>query len=159
MEEKYRTASTAYSAISGLSGALWGSKVATEQETKDKKQPVAALPAPDPENASVPAWQKWGKMALYAGAGAAVLSGGAAAYRSREQIQGGWSWVSSHLEFVGCLMQGEELRKRVSSMVTLNRELDIGFANIVGLHPLLLWGLLENMSGTLKLCQIYSQMF
>ena len=138
-EGHYNTASSAFAQLSGLTGALWGGKVATEQEAKDMKdkkdtkEPVAALPAP-PESAeasaSLPAWQRWGKIAMYAGAGAAVAAGGAAAYMNREQITEGWSWVGSHLEFVGCLMKGEELRKRMAGMVKLNKELHVGFGNL-----------------------------
>lgn len=132
-EGHYNAASSALTQLSGLTGAIWGGKAATEQETKGakEKKPVAALLAPPAaDNTAVPAWQKWGKIAMYAGAGAAVAAGGAAAYLKREQIGEGWGWVGSHLEFVGCLMKGEELKKRVAGMATLNRELKVGFANL-----------------------------
>jgi len=128
-EEHYNSASAALSQLSGLTGALWGTKAATQE---NKKEPVAALPAPPPAEASVSGspWQKWGKIAMIAGAGVAVAGGGVAAYMNREQITSGWTWVGSHLEFVGCLMRGEELQKRVKSMVILNRELGVGWGNL-----------------------------
>ncbi|KAI6710510.1 hypothetical protein JHW43_006951 [Diplocarpon mali] len=132
-EDHFNTASSALTQLSGLTGAIWGGKAAgdVDKDGKVKKDPVAALPAStSPTAASIPAWQKWGKLAAVAGAGAAVAGGAAAAYMKRDQITAGWSWVGSHLEFVGCLMKGEELRKRVSSLVTLNRELGVGWANM-----------------------------
>lgn len=115
-EGHYNTASSALAGLSGLSG-IWGSK----DQGNVKKEPVAS--------AAPPAWQ-WAKIAAFAGAGVAVAGGAAAAYAKRDQITAGWSWVGSHLEFVGCLMKGEELRTRVSSLATLNRELGVGWANL-----------------------------
>ena len=131
-EEHYNTATTAITQLSGLTGALWGGTKAASEEAKDtkEKKPVGALPAPPAADAPISSWQKWGKIAMYAGAGAAVAAGGAAAYWNREHITEGWSWVGSHLEFVGCLMKGEELQKRVSGMMTIHNELNVGFSNL-----------------------------
>ena len=128
-EGHYKAATSALTQLSGLTGALWGGKVATEANKEEKKEPAAALPPASETNASLPPWQRWGKAALFAGAGAALAAGGTAAWLNRDQITEGWSWVGSHLEFVGCLMKGEELRKRVAGMGTLNKELDVGFGN------------------------------
>lgn len=83
-----------------------------------------------PDAATVPAWQRWGKYAMFAGAAGAMAAGGAAAYVKRETLSEGWGWVGSHLEFVGCLMRGEELRRRVVAIAKLEAEGRLGFANL-----------------------------
>ncbi len=85
---------------------------------------------PDQDAAATPAWQRWGKLAMYAGAAGAVAAGGAAAYLKREQITQGWSWVGGHLEFVGCLVRGEELRGRLQRIVELERDRGMGFVDL-----------------------------
>ncbi|KLU81222.1 hypothetical protein MAPG_00315 [Magnaporthiopsis poae ATCC 64411] len=42
----------------------------------------------------------------------------------------GFTWASSHLEFVGCLARGEELRRRVAYMSRVSSELGVGFGNL-----------------------------
>jgi len=89
-EDKYNAANAAFEQLSSLTGAFWGAKAGaatTEKETKEKK-PVAALPAPPVATTSTTAttktqasaWQNWGKIAAFAGAGAVLAAGGAAAY-------------------------------------------------------------------------------
>lgn len=128
-EGHYNTVSSALTQLSGITGAIWGSNAATAAQKSNKKQPIAALPAP-PASTSTSPWQKWGNIAMYAGAAGALAAGGTAAYMKRETITEGWSWVGSHLEFVGCLVKGEELKKRVAQTIRLNHERQIGWVNI-----------------------------
>ena len=113
------TASTATAATTQSAGLITGGPTAA-------KEALAA----SADAAAVPAWQRWGKLAMFAGAAGAVAAGGAAAYVNRGNITAGWGWASSHLEFVGCLVRGEELKSRVASLVSANSEHAVGFMNI-----------------------------
>lgn len=137
-ESHYGTATAALTQLSTLT-SLWnsGKAAAAAKEAGAGRRPLAALPAPKAEgsgdnkaDSSPSAWGSWGRMAMYAGAGAALAGGAAAAYLKRDQLTEGWTWVSSHLEFVGCLARGEELRRRIAFMARVNRELGVGFGNL-----------------------------
>ncbi|KAI9883102.1 MAG: hypothetical protein M1823_005140 [Watsoniomyces obsoletus] len=155
-EGHYHTASTTFTQLSSLLGTGGGSSswwsAGKSTETSQTRNAAASpgnngpvpikglLPAPvtpppgptppDQDAAATPAWQRWGKLAMYAGAAGAVAAGGAAAYLKREQITQGWSWVGGHLEFVGCLVRGEELRTRLERIVELERERGMGFVDL-----------------------------
>ena len=141
-ESHYRTASSAYTAFTEAA-SMFGYGASSKPKSP-AQVPKGALPAPPPEGqvpsnvnspiadaAAVPAWQRWGKMAMFAGAAGAVAAGGAAAYMRRDVITNGWSWIGSHLEFVGCLARGEELKTRLEQVTALSRERNLGFANVV----------------------------
>ena len=67
---------------------------------------------------------------MFAGAASAVAAGGAAAYMKRDTITSGWTWATSHLEFVGCLIRGEDLKTRMTSLVAAHKDRGIGFADM-----------------------------
>jgi len=130
----------AYSTISEVAG-LFGIKGTNNAATTDAAAPASAnrrpttlsLPAPTggttADAAATPSWQRWGRYAMFAGAGAVAAGGAAALYSQRERFTAGWSWVTTHLEFVGCLARSEELRKRVLSVSNLQKDRGIGSAN------------------------------
>lgn len=130
-EDHYNTASSALAQINNFWGA--GKPASPAAGAAGAKAPVAALPAPETAAASAPAqggWGKWGKVAMFAGAGAAIAATSAAAYVNRGNISQGFGWVSSHLEFVGCLARAEDLKRRLAHLVRATEELDFGFANL-----------------------------
>lgn len=128
-EKHWNTASSAYTAYNNLAGAFgWGQK-------SPAAGPVDASRRLPPANASgdaasAPLWQRYGKVAMFAGAAGAIAAGGAAAYMKKDQISQGLSWATSHLEFVGSLARPEEMKKRLASIVKLSKDHDLGFANI-----------------------------
>jgi hypothetical protein len=129
-EKHWNTASSAYSAYNSLAGSFgWGQK---STPTAPAPIPAArALPAAASDDAaSAPLWQKYGRVAMFAGAAGAIAAGGAAAYMKKEQITQGWSWATSHLEFVGSLARPEELKSRLARVGALSAAHDIGFTNI-----------------------------
>jgi hypothetical protein len=135
-ETHYQTVRGAWSAYNSVAGAL-GLGAKSPPTSPGAVDASKALPPPTTEvedditdAATVPAWQRWGRYAMYAGAGAAVLAGGAAAYANRNQLSEGWSWATSHLEFVGCLARKAQLESRVAEVVELNEKRGLGFRNL-----------------------------
>lgn len=125
-----QTAITALSQFSGLGTSLWGANKAAEAQ-RPARSAGALPPAEQKEKKDEnQGWGKWGKVAMFAGAASAVAGAGAAAWMNREHITSGWTWVYSHLEFVGCLARAEELKKRVKYMVAVRDEVGVGFANL-----------------------------
>jgi hypothetical protein len=118
-EGNFKSASQAFSQFSSVASGLFASKAAAETAAAATPKPKAALPsAGEPKKEEPPAWQKWGKVAALGGAAAALAGGAAAAYIKREDIATGFSWVNSHVEFVGALMKGEQLKTRLQRIST-----------------------------------------
>ncbi|KAL6721711.1 hypothetical protein ACLMJK_000815 [Lecanora helva] len=141
-EQHYKTATGAYSALSEVAGAFGygASKKETPPQRQQDNQKLltqgadamsASMTNASSDAAATPTWQRWGKYAMFAGAAGAVAAGGAAAYLKRDTITEGWSYIGSHLEFVGCLAKGEELKSRLDRIVKLNKELGVGFADLI----------------------------
>ncbi|KAK4871195.1 hypothetical protein LT330_000432 [Penicillium expansum] len=131
-EGHYRNAATAYNAFSEVAGLFgYGGKgnVSNQGTTHAPLQePPKVLPS-TPDAAATPSWQRWGKYAMFAGAAGAVAAGGAAMYTQRQKLTDGLGWVSSHLEFVGCLARTSELHQRLVQLSNVKEERGIGCVN------------------------------
>lgn len=137
-EKHWNTANSAYSAYSNVASAFgWGGK-GPQGGAVDASKMLGAPPSStaravsdsNADAAAAPLWQRYGRVALFAGAAGAVAAGGAAAYMKRDQISEGLNWATSHLEFVGSLAKPEAMRKRLNSVVKLSDTQMVGFTNI-----------------------------
>lgn len=132
-EGHYRNAATAYTAFSEVAGLFgYGGKSNgsnNEASTALPNEPNKPLPSSS-DAAATPSWERWGRYAMFAGAAGAVAAGGAAAmYTQRQRISEGFSWVSSHLEFVGCLTRASDLRQRLTRLAAVQEERGIECVN------------------------------
>lgn len=134
-EKHWQTANSAYSAYSNLASAFgWGNKD-TAPGAVDASRMLPAPPArsvsdANADAASAPLWQRYGRVAMFAGAAGAIAAGGAAAYMKRDQISEGLGWATSHLEFIGALARPEEMQKRLAKIAKQAATTDFGFANM-----------------------------
>ncbi|KAK3113051.1 mitofusin [Teratosphaeriaceae sp. CCFEE 6253] len=128
-EDHIYQASTAYKAFDTATSLFGWNSPRTQSPQRVANASAKGLPAPGADNAT--AWG-WGKYAMVGGAAAAIAGAAGAAYLSRNQIQQGFAWAGSHLEFIGCLARGAELQNRVEKLVELKKTHGVGFANFYG---------------------------
>lgn len=133
-EGHYRNATTAYNTFNEVAGIFgYGKKTASSGASASAAAAPAADAAkslPSTDAAATPSWQRWGRYAMYAGAAGAVAAGGAAAlYSQRQNLSAGVNWVSSHLEFVGCLTRSSDLRQRLEKLSDVENDRSIRCVN------------------------------
>ncbi|CAI7636458.1 unnamed protein product [Penicillium viridicatum] len=131
-EGHYHNATTAYNTLSevaGLFGYSGKGSASNQGTTHAPSQEPPKLSSSTPDAAATPSWQRWGKYAMFAGAAGAVAAGGAAMYTQRQKLTDGLGWVSSHLEFVGCLTRTSELHQRLVRLSNVKEERGIGCVN------------------------------
>ncbi|EPS39208.1 hypothetical protein H072_6966 [Dactylellina haptotyla CBS 200.50] len=115
-ENNFRAASDAFTTASTIAKSLGffqtqGAASTASVATSSSGAQAAALPA-----AGQAAGGGWGWKSLALAAAAATTASaaaGAAVYTNRSNITQGYTWVTSHLEFVGILFKPEELKARI----------------------------------------------
>ncbi|KAJ5491116.1 hypothetical protein N7539_002683 [Penicillium diatomitis] len=129
-EGHYRNATTAYNTFTEVAGLFgYGKGSSSSAGSMPQNAAPKALPA-SADAAEGPSWQRWGKYAMFAGAAGAVAAGGAAAlYSQRQNLTAGFTWVSSHLEFVGCLARPSDLKQRLEGLVRVQEDRGIKSVN------------------------------
>ncbi|RAL07649.1 esterase/lipase family protein [Aspergillus homomorphus CBS 101889] len=139
-EGQFRNATTAYTALSEVAGlfGIGGSNKSAAETTSTGRSAEPKKPLPNAsvagststnDAAATPSWQRWGRYAMFAGAGALAAGGAAAVYSQRQRLTDGWGWVSSHLVFVGCLARSSELKQRLVSLSEVQRDRGIACVN------------------------------
>lgn len=88
------------------------SKKRSSRSLSRNKETTVEPPAPAPA-VQAGLFGGWGKVMAYAGAASVLAAGGAAAYLKRDELAEGYTWVYSHMEFVGVLMKAEEMETRL----------------------------------------------
>lgn len=140
VEGQYKTITNTISDVAGMFGFGRGNNhnnssnssnmvKTTQEQAKEVISSKASITA-STDAAATPSWQRWGRYAMFAGAIGAVAAGGAAAiYQQRQSVATEWNWVSSHLEFIGCLARPGELFHRLELLAKIRRERGIGCTN------------------------------
>ena len=117
VEKHLKTASSAYSIFSEVVlGCDASPKSPTNTTHGTLHKPIKSV------------WT-WVKYVLFTVAG--VLACGATLYARRDRVSENRTWIVSHLEFVGCLMRGEDLKKRLDEIMRIREEKHVGFSNLV----------------------------
>ncbi|KAF5390037.1 hypothetical protein D9757_003866 [Collybiopsis confluens] len=122
-------------AAKAVGSAIWGSFASNNaSSSSSSSQPVAANIAP-PSSGNTSGWAKWAPAAYTVGG--ALVAGAAAggAYWHRQDIGVAHTWATDHMKYVRTLWDEEALRRRVDTLIEIEKMEGVIFRTFYTLLP------------------------
>ncbi|KAJ4468820.1 hypothetical protein J3R30DRAFT_1610075 [Lentinula aciculospora] len=116
-----------------VGSAIWGSFANKPPANSTGSTSIAAVTAPP---SSESAWSKWAPVAYtVGGVVTAAAAAGGAAYWRRDDLGVGYSWATDHMKYVRNLWDEEALKRRVNSLIEIEKAEGVVFRTFYTLLP------------------------
>ncbi|KAJ3970886.1 hypothetical protein EV361DRAFT_913841 [Lentinula raphanica] len=121
-------------AAKSVGSAIWGSFTNNQSAASGSgTAPLAAITAPPTTESG---WSKWAPIAYtVGGVVTAAAAAGGAAYWRRDDLGVGYSWATDHMKYVRNLWDEDALKRRVDSLIEIEKKEGVIFRNLYTLLP------------------------